>query len=364
MKGIKDIIVKGSIFAVLTAVFCMGGAGRGIETVRAEVDNTTLEYFRPSVDNDGKVTPTAKQVGLDTITETIKFAGKDWYVIGYDGTGVSSRTGIITLLYKDYMGGGTQFGPDNSYAGSNVAGYLADQYDAFTNNAKAAIVPRSLTSGTDEIAGGDITAGLWALSKSEAKKLPQSVLKLTSASWWLRTADSEHVYTVDMSGVIGTAHGNNSFRIRPALWVRADSVIYKAEVTNPGAFILNYKYTLTPKPIAVGDSLYDTIQEAMDAAENGDTVKLLRNVKTDSPLTVSKTLTLDLNGHTIDRGLSGNGNSYGSVISIKSSGNLTLSDNSIDQTGLITGGNTQGAGSGVRVESGIFTMNGGTIIHN
>ena len=34
--GLKDIIVKGSIFAVLSAVFCAGGAGRGIETVRAE----------------------------------------------------------------------------------------------------------------------------------------------------------------------------------------------------------------------------------------------------------------------------------------------------------------------------------------
>jgi hypothetical protein len=72
-------------------------------------------------------------------------------------------------------------------------------------------------------------------------------------------------------------------------------------------------------------------------------------------------VTLDLNGHTIDRGLAGQpvGNN-GNVITV--SGNLTLTDNSSAHTGTITGGNWTGLGGGVSVKSnGEFTMQGGTI---
>ncbi len=369
MKGIKDIIIKGSIFAVLTAVFCMGGAGRGIETVMAaDEDNSTIGYFTPSVDGN-KVTPQKYNDGFSEGYETIKFAGKDWYVIGYDGTGVAAQEDMITLLSVNDEAD-TVFGSNNSYAGSNVADYLADRYNAFSEDVKAAIVPRTLTSGSDEIAGDDITAGLWALSKSEAEKLPQDVLRIQGAtSWWLRTPDSECVYAVDISGSIKSrvnVNGNSSISVRSALWVRADSVVYNVKETSNG-FLKNYSYSLTPGPAMVEDTVYATIQAALDAADGGKTVKLLKDVQTTSPLTVSKTLTLDLNGHTIDRGLSGetgDGNSSGSVIKIGSNGNLTLSDNSIDQTGLITGGYADNGG-GVRVESGgIFTMTGGTISGN
>ncbi|MBQ3790667.1 MAG: hypothetical protein II800_07020, partial [Lachnospiraceae bacterium] len=77
-------------------------------------------------------------------------------------------------------------------------------------------------------------------------------------------------------------------------------------------------------------------------------------------------VTLDLDGHTIDRGLTDqdavvNGN----VITVN--GNLTLTDSSDNQntsaydgTGKLTGGNTTDNGGGVIV-SGTFTMEGGTI---
>jgi len=72
-------------------------------------------------------------------------------------------------------------------------------------------------------------------------------------------------------------------------------------------------------------------------------------------------VTLDLNGHTIDRGLAGQpaGNND-NVITV--SGNLTLTDSSAAQTGTITGGNNgQAFGGGVSVKGGTFTMDGGTI---
>ncbi len=79
-----------------------------------------------------------------------------------------------------------------------------------------------------------------------------------------------------------------------------------------------------------------------------------------------KTVTLDLNGHTIDRGLTEK-TTYGFVIKVD--GTLTLNDSSNPSTGTITGGYDYGdsdqSGGGVFVTpAGLFIMNGGTIIGN
>ena len=73
-----------------------------------------------------------------------------------------------------------------------------------------------------------------------------------------------------------------------------------------------------------------------------------------------RTVTLDLSGHIIDRGLKDkDAVENGNVITV--SGNLTLTDSSTDHTGKLTGGNTTGEGGGVLVNSGTFNMEGGTI---
>ena len=84
-----------------------------------------------------------------------------------------------------------------------------------------------------------------------------------------------------------------------------------------------------------------------------------------SPLTVhkGKSVTLDLNGFTLDRGLSADSPAEkGSVIIVN--GTLIVNDSS-GQSGLITGGSTTGVGGGVWVKkNGSFTLNSGTISGN
>lgn len=53
------------------------------------------------------------------------------------------------------------------------------------------------------------------------------------------------------------------------------------------------------KAAAVGDTSYSTLEEAVDAAEAGQTVHLLMDITLDEPLTVNKNLTLELGGKTI-----------------------------------------------------------------
>ncbi len=114
-------------------------------------------------------------------------------------------------------------------------------------------------------------------------------------------------------------------------------------------------------PAVIGETYYPTIQAAMDAADGGDTVKLLIDVETYSTVTVSKNCILDLNGHVIDAKHA----FYNMAIYILPSGDLTLIDSSDAKTGLITGVNKEyGSGGGVGVNEGDFTMKGGTISGN
>ena len=83
---------------------------------------------------------------------------------------------------------------------------------------------------------------------------------------------------------------------------------------------------------------------------------------TDTYLTIpsGRYVTLDLNGHTLDRNLA---NAVNNGYVIKVQGTLTLNDSSNPNTGVITGGNNENGG-GVFVAVGSFTMTGGAISGN
>ena len=132
-----------------------------------------------------------------------------------------------------------------------------------------------------------------------------------------------------------------------------------------------------------------TAQELTAALENNanDTVKLTANITIDTTLTISRTVTLDLNGNVLK--MTGSG----SVIKVESGGNLTIADSNtttqhnftpngdglwvLDETGgskfvyggIITGGTgmppgvNYSEGGGVYVSAGAaLTMNGGSIV--
>ena len=77
------------------------------------------------------------------------------------------------------------------------------------------------------------------------------------------------------------------------------------------------------------------------------------------------TVTLDLNGHTIDRGLTEAAEAVaeGNVITVN--GNLTITDSSKGKKGTIKGGWNKDSGGGILINEGAsFVMNGGTISDN
>ncbi len=129
----------------------------------------------------------------------------------------------------------------------------------------------------------------------------------------------------------------------------------------------------------IGDAVYSTLPEAVNAAKDGNTIKLLADYKTaegsggegESGLTITKSVTLDLNGHGMDDFRVVQVNDAAETLP---SGNLTVEDTSEAQTGKVTGmikllagkltinGGTIGDGrDGVSIENGNLTANGGTM---
>ena len=95
---------------------------------------------------------------------------------------------------------------------------------------------------------------------------------------------------------------------------------------------------------------FSVLQERIGTIADGGTIALDQDytaLSTDIHLVIpsNKTITIDLNGHTIDRNLS-SAKDEGNVIFIKESANLTIIDSG-SSSGMITGGNTTGYGGGI-----------------
>lgn len=155
---------------------------------------------------------------------------------------------------------------------------------------------------------------------------------------------------------------------------------------NEAAAVLNGLYTALP--VANGVKEVATAEELAAALENNanDTVKLTADITINTTLTISRTVTLDLNGNVLK--MTGSG----SVIKVESGGSLTIQDSNtatlhnftlggdglwvldasgseIVNGGIITGGTgmppgvNYSEGGGVYVSAGAaLTMNGGSIV--
>ena len=148
---------------------------------------------------------------------------------------------------------------------------------------------------------------------------------------------------------------------------------------NEAAAILNGPYAALP--VANGVKEVATADELTDALENSanGTVKLTTDITINTTLTISRTVTLDLNGRILK--MTGSD----SVIKVASGGNLTIADShtttqrnftpdgdglwvldasgsEIVNGGIITGGNTSNGGGVYVVTGGQLTMTGGNIV--
>ena len=172
-----------------------------------------------------------------------------WRVIGYDGSGVTSSKGDITLLAADAMGVIPFVDTilNNEYAPSNLKATIDALAEKLTTEENAAVKKRTLTSGsydgenTDCVAGGQVdNAVFWPLSAKEAIAVNNDLRALEPAhpnwvttAWWLRSpgSDKYHLAVVRSDGSVQySGHTilifNNHRTVRPAFNLNLNSVLF------------------------------------------------------------------------------------------------------------------------------------------
>ena len=203
------------------------------------------------------------QLGTDALNKTVNTAstptvyfGKNqenkpaaWRVIGYDGSGVTSAQGDITLLAAGAMGV-IPFADIilyNEYAPSNLKTAIDALAKKLTTEENAAVKKRALTSGsyngenTDCVAGGQVdNAVFWPLSTKEAIAVNNDLRALDPAhpnwvtsSWWLRSPGSKTFYVAIVSSDGSVQYSGASIRkknnhrtVRPAFNLNLNSVLF------------------------------------------------------------------------------------------------------------------------------------------
>ena len=172
-----------------------------------------------------------------------------WRVIGYDGSGVTSAQGDITLLAAGAMGV-IPFADtilNNEYAPSNLKATIDALAEKLTTEENAAVKKRALTSGsydgenTDCVAGGQVdNAVFWPLSAKEAIVVNNDLRALNPAhpnwvttAWWLRSPGSNkyNVAVVRSDGSVEYSGYtmlifNNHRTVRPAFNLNLNSVLF------------------------------------------------------------------------------------------------------------------------------------------
>ncbi len=115
------------------------------------------------------------------------------------------------------------------------------------------------------------------------------------------------------------------------------------------------------KPVTVNGVGYDTLEAAIAAAQDGDTVTLLADVDENVEIAAGKNLTLDLNGCTLNGGTGTN------KAALTNYGTITITDSSEDKTGTIKRDDIGTVGETsyyVILNQGTMTIESGTVINN
>ena len=139
-----------------------------------------------------------------------------WRVIGYNGNGVASAQGDMTLLAAGNMGiiQFADYEASNEYAQSKLKTAIDALAKKLTTEENAAVKKRTLTSGryngenTDCVAGEQVdNAVFWPLSTAEASAVNKDLRIVDKehkdwaiSYWWLRSPGSFDFYVAFVRG--------------------------------------------------------------------------------------------------------------------------------------------------------------------
>ena len=166
-----------------------------------------------------------------------------WRVIGYDGNGVTSSQGDITL-FAAYNMGLSKFGSSAAYADSDLKTAIDALAEKLTSKETDAVQKQTLASGsynrenTDCVSGTQVNnAVFWPLSTAEASAVNND-LRIAdrehqywaSSYWWLRSPGAKNRDVASVDGFANIDHDgidiSNIWGVRPAFKLNLNSVLF------------------------------------------------------------------------------------------------------------------------------------------
>lgn len=354
---IRDNTKQGKIIA--------NGGGVGIAIGVGNDSVTTIEYANVEAVEGAVIT--GKATGATITIEDGVFSTSDNAVIAGNGTKREGNANVITI------NGGTFTGNIKS-TGYIACGIYAPWKDIitvnggnFTVNNGIGIVARA---GQVTVNGGTFTCTGSAKGGVGDKKFDMDAAQCvyfdaSNPAYPAYNSETDYIklqggkFSSDVSAYVAKGYVQNE-----------NGTVEQLGETNAVA--------------KIGDTYYKTLADAVAAAQNGETVTLLKNVELNSTLTLNKNMTLDLNGCEISNG-STMGTDY--LVSIAANADVSIvgnkenskiSDSRSNAQGTITavvvygkltvaGDNltiSRGAnGIAIKVEDnpGTLIVNGGTI---
>ena len=168
-----------------------------------------------------------------------------WRVIGYDGSGVASTQGNMTLLAA-YNMGLSKFGVSNAYADSDLKTAIDALAGKMTAKETDAVEKRTLATGsyngenTDCVEGVGAAvsnAAFWPLSSKEANAVKEDLRVVdpehqgwASSYWWLRSPGRVYDVAAYVTGYGSVDYTGwkvyKEYGVRPAFNLNLDSVLF------------------------------------------------------------------------------------------------------------------------------------------
>ena len=223
-----------------------------------------------------------------------------WRVIGYDGSGVASTQGDMTLLAA-YNMGWTMFGESNAYADSDLKEAVDALAGKLTAKETDAVEKRTLASGSYEGENTDCVAGpavsnavFWPLSSKEACAVNNNLrivdpehMGWLSSFWLLRSPSALNgdVTYVEGDGVVKfnySVYGiYQELGVRPAFSLNFDSVLLTSAAVggkpDGGLQSVSQNYTGNEWKLTVKDSSrsdFRVTTKEVYAYSKGDTIDI------------------------------------------------------------------------------------------
>ena len=272
--------------------------------------NDVSGYSGSAVYVNGSITNENNMPKITLTNATLEATGAGMYLAGYADTTISggsiagAATAIEIRAGKLTLNGGSYTASAAEYA------CVANGNGATTSGAALAIAQHTTKKNINVMISGGTFTGVKALSESNPQAndpAPEVTLSITDGTFNgdVTIADKDH-----------TSIAGGTFSTEPK-----DEYIAKGYTKECD----NGKWNVVPDTsktyvAQVGVNKYVSLADALTAAQDGDTVKLVGNISTDEGIGVAKKITLDMAEYTIT-------SSVNQVFTVTGSGDLTITGN-------------------------------------